>query len=267
MNITKKTTMVIALLAALFTVNALGTHVFAQESGRQRHGPPPEAYTACEGKSAGDTAEFVSPRGDTVTGTCEQEGDRLILRPDSPPNRRGMNDDGDTTSYAMVDDHQIAFYNSNDELVIRLTERDTNGEVGQADDPQTADTGTLFGPVDDDVAGLIWQQVSDHSKYRLADATAYPELLSLDSGNDLRLYSLTESLATTEFESGSRYIDSTRYTLVSFEETEKQYWYSNFDDLENSHEGIDSEYSVNFFSINTQGNITGIARIIPDMIH
>ncbi len=54
----------------------------------QRHlRPPLEAYSACEGKNAGDTAEFVSPRGDTVTGTCEQErdGDQLFLRPDHPP--------------------------------------------------------------------------------------------------------------------------------------------------------------------------------------
>ncbi|MCP4709538.1 MAG: hypothetical protein GY869_13000 [Planctomycetes bacterium] len=53
-----------------------------------RHGPPPEAYTACEGKSAGDGAQFVSPRGDTVSGTCERESDResdwLVLRPDRP---------------------------------------------------------------------------------------------------------------------------------------------------------------------------------------
>jgi len=53
------------------------------------HGPPPEAYTACEGKNAGDTAQFVSPRGETVTGTCEKEGDRLVLRPDHPKPRPG----------------------------------------------------------------------------------------------------------------------------------------------------------------------------------
>lgn len=60
-----------------------------QNRGHRR--PPPEAYSACEGKNAGDTAEFVSPRGDTVTGTCEQErdGDQLVLRPDHPPEGRG----------------------------------------------------------------------------------------------------------------------------------------------------------------------------------
>jgi len=58
MNITKNTSMIIAFWVALFTVNALGTHVFAQETSRRHKGSPPEAYTACEGKSAGDTANL-----------------------------------------------------------------------------------------------------------------------------------------------------------------------------------------------------------------
>jgi len=88
MNITKKTSIIIALLGILIATSAFGSDSSSQERGREGHqGPPPEAYCACEGKSAGDTAEFVSPRGDTVTGTCEQErdGDRLVLRPDNPP--------------------------------------------------------------------------------------------------------------------------------------------------------------------------------------
>jgi two-component system sensor histidine kinase CpxA len=59
-----------------------------------RQGPPPRAYSACEGKSAGDEAQFISPRGETVTGICEQEGDQLVLRPnhsraDSDGRRQG----------------------------------------------------------------------------------------------------------------------------------------------------------------------------------
>lgn len=56
-------------------------HFNAREGGR-RHGPPPEAYTACEGKNAGDSAQFESPHGETVTGTCKEERGRLVLRPD-----------------------------------------------------------------------------------------------------------------------------------------------------------------------------------------
>ena len=58
-------------------------------SGGRRHGPPPEAYEACEDKSVGDEAEFVNPRGETVTGTCEEEGEQLVLRPDNPKGRFG----------------------------------------------------------------------------------------------------------------------------------------------------------------------------------
>ncbi len=54
-----------------------------------RQGPPPEAYSACEGKTAGDEAQFVDPHGETVTGTCEQEGERLVLRPDRARRKTG----------------------------------------------------------------------------------------------------------------------------------------------------------------------------------
>ncbi len=59
-----------------------------QKSNARRQGPPPEAYAACESKSVGDAAEFISPRGETRTGICEQEGDRLVLRPDDKSTRR-----------------------------------------------------------------------------------------------------------------------------------------------------------------------------------
>lgn len=83
---------IITLLGILFALSSLGSEAMAQQGGRRHQGPPPEAYTACEGKSEGDTAEFESPRGDTVTGTCEQEGDRLVLRPDNPPPGSGRMD-------------------------------------------------------------------------------------------------------------------------------------------------------------------------------
>ncbi|MDX2455398.1 hypothetical protein [Desulfosarcina sp.] len=92
MTITKNTPIVIALLGIFIAFSSLGNEAFAQQQGRRHQGPPPEAYTACEGKSEGDTAEFESPHGDTVTGTCEMEGDRLVLRPDNPPGGRGGDD-------------------------------------------------------------------------------------------------------------------------------------------------------------------------------
>ena len=92
MTTTRTPFIAIALLGIVFALSNFGNEAVAKAGGRRHHGPPPEAYTACEGKAAGDTAEFVSPRGDTVTGTCEVDGDRLVLRPDSPPNGRDRND-------------------------------------------------------------------------------------------------------------------------------------------------------------------------------
>jgi hypothetical protein len=77
------------LLGIFVTFNLYVSGASAQGKDRRRKGPPPEAYTACEGKCAGDTAEFESPHGDTVTGTCVEDGNRLVLRPDNPPEGKG----------------------------------------------------------------------------------------------------------------------------------------------------------------------------------
>lgn len=61
----------------------------------RRRGPPAEAYKACEGKSEGSMAEFVDPRGETLSGICEIENGRLVLRPDrNRPDRQAQNNDG-----------------------------------------------------------------------------------------------------------------------------------------------------------------------------
>ena len=85
----KKASIIIMILGIFVAVNAFGDESSSRRKGRRHHGPPPEAYTACENLNAGDAAEFVSPRGDTVTGICEQEGDRLVLRPDRGPKGSG----------------------------------------------------------------------------------------------------------------------------------------------------------------------------------
>ena len=77
------------MIGILIATHAFGSDETPLQTGKRQHGPPLEAYTACEGKNAGDEAQFVSPRGKTVTGTCEQEGDRLVLRPDHSRERSG----------------------------------------------------------------------------------------------------------------------------------------------------------------------------------
>ncbi len=88
MNFIRKASTTMALVGLLAGFSVMGSEALARERGRRHHTPPPEAYEACEGKSAGDTAEFESPRGDMVTGTCQQDGERLFLRPDHPPRGR-----------------------------------------------------------------------------------------------------------------------------------------------------------------------------------
>ena len=53
-------------------------------NGNGRPTPPEAAYKACEGKSVGDEAQLTTPQGRTITGTCQQDGDRLFLRPTQP---------------------------------------------------------------------------------------------------------------------------------------------------------------------------------------
>jgi hypothetical protein len=52
------------------------------------HGPPPEAYLACEGKSAGEAVVFETPYGDEIEAICRYLDDRLVAKPiNGPPPR------------------------------------------------------------------------------------------------------------------------------------------------------------------------------------
>ena len=93
MELTKKTT-IIALLGGFIAFGSIGNGAYAQPRCGRHQGPPPEAYTACEGKSEGDTAEFKDRRGNTITGTCVME-ERLVLWPDNPPDDRDWDRDRD----------------------------------------------------------------------------------------------------------------------------------------------------------------------------
>lgn len=57
----------------------------AGHAGRQ--GPPPHAYTDCQGKKAGDAISHATPEG-KVAATCLPSPEGLVARPDQPPPRR-----------------------------------------------------------------------------------------------------------------------------------------------------------------------------------
>ena len=59
----------------------------AQQSGGRHHGPPPEAYTACEGKTEGTAASFTNHRGETINGICQPDhSGKLVVRRDRSQN-------------------------------------------------------------------------------------------------------------------------------------------------------------------------------------
>ena len=71
-----------ALLAAIFFCSSQpllaeesqrGVESFGQQSGEKHHGPPPEAYTVCEGKAVGSAASFTNHKGEIVNGTCQAD--------------------------------------------------------------------------------------------------------------------------------------------------------------------------------------------------
>jgi hypothetical protein len=75
----KKTVTALGLLAIVAT----GGWAFGQMPGDgRRPGPPPEAITACEGRRPGDTVQFQSPRGETITATCREVRGQLVAVPE-----------------------------------------------------------------------------------------------------------------------------------------------------------------------------------------
>jgi hypothetical protein len=107
MTCLRKAQNIIALLT-ICSGTAFGADTDLQQNRGRQQGPPPEAYTACEDKTAGDTAQFVSPRGDSVSGTCEQEGDLLVLRPDrSSGNSGGRQQGPPPEAYTACEDKTV----------------------------------------------------------------------------------------------------------------------------------------------------------------
>ena len=131
---TKKMSLVSALVCIASL--SLAFPVFADK------GPPPEAYTACADKSIGDSAQFISPNGETVTGTCEQEGDRIVLRPNDRPkgNDRNRHQGPPPEAYTACDDKNVGdsaqFASPRGETVEGTCEEENGKLVLRPDRPQ-----------------------------------------------------------------------------------------------------------------------------------
>ncbi len=78
----------IKILLSALTLALASQYALANEDSAGRKGPPPEAISACEDKSAGDSAEFTGRDGESITGTCKEMHGTLILQPDNMPNKK-----------------------------------------------------------------------------------------------------------------------------------------------------------------------------------
>ena len=52
---------------------------------RPPHGPPPEAITACEGRSVNDSVKFTGRWGESIEATCQEKDGKLVAVPDNMP--------------------------------------------------------------------------------------------------------------------------------------------------------------------------------------
>lgn len=80
------TMLIISLLTGgVFMVQAEDVNRPPKPEGRMK--PPPEAITACKGKSEGTKVQFTTPRGDTLKGVCKQFEGALAAIPErgAPP--------------------------------------------------------------------------------------------------------------------------------------------------------------------------------------
>ncbi|MGB5811851.1 MAG: hypothetical protein WBG86_15035 [Polyangiales bacterium] len=66
-----KTKVAVALAAGVLSLNFFVRAEPPGDSGRERRGPPPEAFEACEGATDGDVCAVETPHG-TLDGVCRE---------------------------------------------------------------------------------------------------------------------------------------------------------------------------------------------------
>jgi len=75
-----RTTLRIWIAATLLAATAAAQQSAPQDRQTGGHQPPPQAYTDCKDKQAGDTVQHQTPEG-TVPAVCEQSPQGLVARP------------------------------------------------------------------------------------------------------------------------------------------------------------------------------------------
>ena len=194
-----------------------------------------------------------------MTGTCVQEGDRLVLRPDNLPGGEGMN------GYAVVDTGQLACYDDHDELVTCPAEGESfYGQDSQHDGHQSSYTENGDGTVTDNVTGLMWQQTPDTDgdgdidaadKLSYDDAVAGANTFDLGGYSDWRLPTIKELYSLIDFGGvdPSGYEGTDTSGLIPFIDT--AYFDFAYGDTDAGERIIDAQYaSSNLYVATTAGD-------------
>lgn len=81
LNMAKKMMFTFCATTALVTVS------YAQKPGGEKRTPPQEAIDICKGLDTGAECTMTTPRGDSVTGTCENTPDNkyFACKPEGGP--------------------------------------------------------------------------------------------------------------------------------------------------------------------------------------
>ena len=84
-----------ALILAIAAMVPYAGPADGADGGGKPKGPPQEAVAACAGLNEGDTVQFTSPRGETVSGICREIRGGLVAVPEGGfPGRRGKRGPG-----------------------------------------------------------------------------------------------------------------------------------------------------------------------------
>ena len=79
----KKEMMVLVLVVFMYGSVAMAQSPQSQSAPQGVHEPPPQAYTDCQGKKAGDTVQHTTREG-KVAATCVDSPKGLVARPNQP---------------------------------------------------------------------------------------------------------------------------------------------------------------------------------------
>lgn len=78
-----------ALVLAMAAFAAACSHAQGHGGHGNPPSPPPEAYTACQGKAEGDSVTLTMPDGKTLAGTCRSLNGQLVAMPAGGPGAGG----------------------------------------------------------------------------------------------------------------------------------------------------------------------------------